>query len=356
MQIVKTHFLAYPKMEPTDVIKLLYQRAFGGGHIISDTERSLSYLREEWEALPEREGVVRTENIGGGVVRLYLGGIPEAALPTVNRLFVRSAALHKGDPDGFQKSLDVCGEMARNGEMPFSADAWGETLTAYRRAGCPMVRHSSAYREAYAPAYRVIAEKYVPLLPLLFAIDEMIAGKGHAVLAVDGMCGSGKSTLARLLRELYDAAVVYVDDFFLPPPLRTPRRLSEAGGNMHRERFLEEVIPHLGSGLPFSYRPFDCSCMALGDPREVPTRPLTVVEGSYALHPDLRGAYDLTAYVCCTPAAQRERLKLRCRNEALFARFTEEWIPMEARYEKAFSVRSFADFVIDTTDTDFRES
>ena len=38
-----------------------------------------------------------------------------------------------------------------------------------------------------------------------------------------------------------------MDDFFLPPALRTPERRSEPGGNVHYERFLTEVLPNLRS-------------------------------------------------------------------------------------------------------------
>ena len=352
MQIVKNHLALYPAMRPTDVIKLLYQRAFGGGHMIADPEGAIAYLREEYESLTPSDAL-RTEEIGGDVMRLYLSGIPAASLCTVGRLFVYSAAeLREGGAQLWQL-LDQFTKTVQAGETPFSQAEWDETLCAYRAEGCPMVRHSPAYREAYAPAYRVIGKKYLPLLPLLFAVDAQIARGGHAVLAIDGMCGSGKSTLSRLLTALYDAAVIAMDDFFLPPALRTEARLSEPGGNIHYERFAEEVLPHLGTGTAFSYRAFDCSRMALGETVHVPARKLTLVEGSYSLHPALREKYDVTAYVYCTPETQIARLAAR--NPALLHRFQAEWIPMETKYDAAFGIRSGTDFAIDTTDIDWRE-
>lgn len=356
MYTVKSHLRRYPKMEPTDVIKLLYQRAFGGGHLISDPAASLARLTAEYSQLPPFPPAVRTESVGGGMTRLYLDGIPAESLPTVNRLFVMGAAEHRGDPDGFQRDLDAVTAAAQAGEMPFSADVWRESLAAYRAAGCPMVSHSAAYREAYAPSYRILPEKFAALLPLLCAVDAHIAARGRVVLALDGMCGSGKTTLTGLLTRLYDAAVVRMDDFFLPPSLRTEDRLAQPGGNIHRERFAEEVMPHLGSGELFTYRAFDCGVMALGETVAVPARPLTVVEGSYALYPDLRGGYDLTAYLFCDPAEQSARLAARCSSQALLSRFEREWIPMENRYAAAFQLREEADYIIDTTRMDWRES
>ncbi len=350
MQILEEHFRAYPAMRPTDVIKLLYQRACGGEHIAPDVARVQAYLEKEYAAILQTANVPRVEPIGGGIVRLYLDGVPQTSLGTVARLFVRGAVCHKKDLAALDGDLVRVSNLAQCGQTPFSAEEWESALAAWRAAGCPSVHHSDAYRAAYTPAYRVIPASFAPYLPLLFAIDARLAAGAHLTVALDGMCGSGKTTLAALLRDVYGAAIVRMDDFFLPPSLRTAERFAEAGGNVHYERFAEEVEPHLGASKAFSYRAFDCGKMDFGDTVEVPVRPLTVVEGSYALHPKTGARYDLTAYVCCTAEAQSARLRARCANEALFARFVREWIPMEEAYERAFSVRGGANFLIDTTE------
>ncbi len=355
MQILREHFCRYPLMQPQDVLKLLYQRAFGGDHICPDEASVRAYLVREYEALPQSGSPVGTEEIGGGIVRLYLDGIPRASLDTVARLFVIGARTHRAERERLPRDLSAVTDSAKQGETPFSLGEWTEALAAWREAGEPTLRHSETYRRAYAPAYRVIPRRFVPYLPLLFRIDARLAEGVKTLLAIDGMCGSGKSTLSALLSELYGAAVIHMDDFFLPPALRTKSRLASAGGNIHYERFSEEVTPHLTAGEPFSYRVFDCAQMALGGNADVPAHSLTVVEGSYALHPALGVRYDLTAYVSCTKEQQAARLYARCGNEALYARFLHEWIPMEEAYAQAFSVRERADLLVDTTDADTNE-
>ena len=64
---------------------------------------------------------------------------------------------------------------------------------------------------------------------------------GRAVIAIDGMAASGKSNLAARLAEELDGCVIHMDDFFLPPELRTQERLSSPGGNVHYERFEAEA-------------------------------------------------------------------------------------------------------------------
>ena len=74
------------------------------------------------------------------------------------------------------------------------------------------------------------------------------AKDGVSVIALDGRAAAGKSTLAAALAETLQAAVIHMDDFFLPPALRTPQRLDRPGGNIHYERFAEEVLPRLRGG------------------------------------------------------------------------------------------------------------
>ncbi len=105
------------------------------------------------------------------------------------------------------------------------------------------------------------------------------------IIAIDGRCAAGKTTLAaRLVKEL-GGDVIHMDDFFLPPALRTPERRSEPGGNVHYERFLTEVLPNLRSGRPFFYRRFDCSRMTLGEEIPVENNGYVFVEGAYSCHP-----------------------------------------------------------------------
>ena len=153
--LLAAHTAKYPGMEPTDAVKLLYQRRFGGGHLIRDPSYSLQRLREEYEAT-EKTDKPLCEDIGGGVVRLYLGGLRPEWLEKVNEAFVRSAERIHGQMPDFLCDLRQLEETAEEGVLPFTAAALADYLSGYRAAGCPMVSHSPRYRELYAPAYRVM--------------------------------------------------------------------------------------------------------------------------------------------------------------------------------------------------------
>lgn len=168
--------------------------------------------------------------------------------------------------------------------------------------------------------------------------------KGRCIIAIDGRCGSGKSTLASFLAEKLSGQIIYMDDFFLPFSLRTPERMDEAGGNIHYERFIDEVTEHLDDeGL--TYGVFDCSVMKLNGERQIENRGIIIVEGSYALHNRFGKYYDMTIFSDVSYETQVERIRHR-NGEDMLRRFVNEWIPMEEKYFEAQATRAKCDFVI----------
>ena len=221
-------------------------------------------------------------------------------------------------------------------------------------------------------------EALYPLIqPLLAELKKHPEG---CVLAIDGMCGAGKSSLSELLCGLCPCSLVRADDFFLPPRLRTPERLSEPGGNIHYERFLSEVVTPLlakkqagclfpcqgaaaqipfkgcggqrqgsGSGEPLLfYRRFSCHTMDYcPEPVAVYPAPLLIIEGSYCMRREFRPLYDLSVFLKCNPETQKRRILERNGAEML-DQFTAKWIPMENRYFAAQQVEEACSLSIAT--------
>jgi hypothetical protein len=158
--ILQAHAARYPKMEPTDAVKLLYQSEFGGGHLISNEDACLAYLRTEWERTPFDPDAPLAEDIGGGVIRVMLAAIADAdALEALGRDFIRSAANVHGTREGFLEKLALLRTMTAEGKFSFSLAELDEYLSAYERAGYPAVSHSETYRRLYHPAYRVLRKE-----------------------------------------------------------------------------------------------------------------------------------------------------------------------------------------------------
>lgn len=155
-QILREHAKRYPKMQPTDAVKLIYQNEFGGGHLIRDEEAVLNYLRREYASVQKDPSAPLYENIGNGIVRVNLAAVKEENLEQLGRDFIRSAAEHKGNLQSFKKKLSVLLELAKRGVFTFGIDDLRTYLAEYETAGCPAVSHSQQYRAAYQPAYRII--------------------------------------------------------------------------------------------------------------------------------------------------------------------------------------------------------
>lgn len=162
-------------------------------------------------------------------------------------------------------------------------------------------------------------------------IDALLDQKPHVLLAIDGPAASGKTTLAARLAARYGAQVLHMDDYFLQPHQRTPERYATPGGNVDWERFLEEALLPLSRGEVYTYRRFDCGTMRLKDGVRVTPGRLTVVEGSYSLHPQLAAHYDLRVLLHIDRESQSERI-LRRNGEEKHRQFMEKWIPLENRY------------------------
>lgn len=167
----------------------------------------------------------------------------------------------------------------------------------------------------------------------------------RTVIAIDGSCASGKTTLADEIAQLLGCDVAHADDFFLPPEMRTVQRLAEPGGNLHRERFLSEVIAHVRSKSPFTYRRFDCTLARLSGTVSIAEGDFVVVEGAYCLHPAFGDYYDIAVFVDLPIAKRLRRILLRNNTEKL-AVFENRWIPLENEYFRAYNPQDRCNFVI----------
>lgn len=183
------------------------------------------------------------------------------------------------------------------------------------------------------------------LYPVLSYLERQGGGDKPLVIALDGRCASGKTTAAQVLAQKLQASVIHMDDFFLPVELRTEERLSVPGGNVHYERFREEVLGRLSGRGDFAYRSFDCSKMELGEERLVKGADLYIVEGAYSTHPALGNYMQLKIFSDVDREVQLQRIRERGGEGALKA-FKERWIPLEEAYFAAYRIRETSDIVI----------
>lgn len=183
---------------------------------------------------------------------------------------------------------------------------------------------------------------------VLGVIKNLLKDNKKLVIAIDGRCGGGKSTLGLLLKEQFDCNIFHMDDFFLPFEMKTAQRLKKAGENVHYERFEEEILEYLKNDKSVTYRQYQCNTGEFSQPIKVEPKNLTIVEGSYSLHPKLRNYYDYKIFITVDSKVQYERILKRNGKEKL-QDFLNKWIPMEEHYFAELDIKNQCDLILDTT-------
>ncbi len=383
--VIISHYEKYPRMQIQDMVKLIYQSEFAGGHMVTDKAGSLERLRDEKISVlntsgsgvmdcstcddAERMGCKighatdskLFEDIGDGLCRLNLCELRNCPinLETINSFFVYTANSNKGSIEGFEVKLAVLRDLCDREILPYTVDELDDYLSSYKINGYPPVSHSERYREAYSPAYRVVSQVFKAYFEVFCRIDALVnklhkhssgigSGNKHSVnIAIEGNSGAGKSCLAALLQEIYDCNIFHMDHYFLTPDLKTEERLKEAGGNVDYVRFRKEVIDGLNSGKEFSYQIYDCSKGSLDEIVNVKPKMLNIIEGSYSMHPTLAESYDLKIFLGIGAQEQSRRI-LERNGPFMYEKFISLWIPLENRYFSELDIVSKCDIVINS--------
>lgn len=334
----------HPSVRPQDMIKLCRQAAFGAEPVRDEADAKQLFMKEFTAA----SGPSRLyEKISPGCCRVNLSAWKERGLPPewLFRMYVSSAAMPSNADAAFQAFLQETDQLCAQGAMPFCYEDWKDAWNAYRNAGGGTICHSDAYKKSERPSYRLVCARFLRLFPLFERIAKQKPKNDAFVIAMDGRSASGKTTMAAQLSQILNAGVIHMDDFFLPVSLRTQARLAAPGGNVHYERFAQEVLPKMIRAEAFSYRRFDCLQMDFGNPREVCASTWRVVEGAYSSHPYFHDYADIRVFSDVEPKEQLRRITLRNGAEAAEV-FAKRWIPMEEHYFNEFHIAERADLIL----------
>lgn len=184
---------------------------------------------------------------------------------------------------------------------------------------------------------------------IITAIENLIEEhNGTLIIAIDGQCASGKSTFAQTLSEHFNGLCFHMDDFYLPFELRTPERMKLPGGNVHYERIIEEILEPAHTGREIKHRTYCSSTHSFSENTIYKPTGIVVLEGTYALHPQLLPFYDYKIFFKQERVKQLERIETRNGIKKRYE-FELRWIPLENDYFTAFSPENSADFIMDTT-------
>lgn len=168
--LLMEHFERRPQMRATDVYKLLFQGAFGVGHIIS--EGAWKRLQEEVESLDiddhPTEPLIERISVDGSMVRVNLRPYLRRGFP-LDRLYeaMEETSKDRGFPEKFLFAWSVFHEFASSGAMKVDGEELASLHRDLQKKGPRPHHHSEHYRVAYYPAYRVVKREALERIPRL---------------------------------------------------------------------------------------------------------------------------------------------------------------------------------------------
>ena len=334
---ILNHYKKYPKMCLQDLFKFLFQSAFGCEHMVSSLDNAIDYINDEYITV-DKKATPLIEELDGNYCRVHLSCLNSGVTAeTLGKLFFLSAKREDNGQKELIVKLKVLNELIVNKQLPFDVEDFERQLKTWQAEGYKAVHHSKQFKENYNPNYRLISKQFVPFLLLFAELDKKLQNK-NLIIAIEGGSGSGKTTLSQILNSVYDCAVVHTDDFFLQSHQRIKERYNEAGGNLDRERLIEEVLQPLKENKKIVYHKFDCSTMQLGEQITFTPKKLTVVEGAYSMHPDLMKYYDFSVFLDISKESQKTRIINR-NGETFAQNFFNLWIPLEEKYFSLLNIK-----------------
>ena len=166
------------------------------------------------------------------------------------------------------------------------------------------------------------------------------------MVAFDGPSGSGKSTLTLNLQKLLPGSQVVDIEFFYsdvgvdPPDGLSPEECYEQ--HVDWRALDEQVLRPLRRGETGSYQLYDWIAEQKGDWVSVTPEGIVLINGLYAMRPELMDVYDLTVYVDTPPTERTARLATRPDNPV----WVERWAIGFDWYIDHMRVEERADIVI----------
>ncbi len=162
-KLLENYLHSFPESTLQDMYKLLYQGAMGPGHLLNNPESARHYLQQEWNSLFANTQELLTETItpDGKVFRIHLRPL-KARLPNSNQLWqalFNSAQNWFGGIELFVERWQYMKKLITKGFLPFSLEEFTAVDDQAQQNNYPAMHHSSRYRDAYSPAYRIITKE-----------------------------------------------------------------------------------------------------------------------------------------------------------------------------------------------------
>jgi len=159
--LIKEHLVLYPRMQPDDVYKLVYQGIMGPGHLGNDTTQIANYLKDELNSIEssEDEGLFEDITPDSSYIRINLKRFKYENLDPalLVKIIAQSADIPKRARSRLVKVWsNICQEV-ENGTIPLNKTAFRQFDQFVKKNDYPVIHHSPEYIQEYQPAYRVVS-------------------------------------------------------------------------------------------------------------------------------------------------------------------------------------------------------
>jgi hypothetical protein len=167
--LLDQHLSWYPLMELRDFYKLIYQGVMGSEHLLTSAENYTQYLQDEFRLIQPEASQRLLEPVRGDETLFRLNLSPYKArhleLDRLTPSFLETAQIISGTRSELRAAWAAFVELCIHGHIcNFDANVILRFSKRLEEADYPAAHHSEVYRQAYKPAYRLIAAKYVSAL------------------------------------------------------------------------------------------------------------------------------------------------------------------------------------------------
>lgn len=170
-------------------------------------------------------------------------------------------------------------------------------------------------------------------------IRGLLGNNQTVIVGIDGLGGSGKSTLAQYIQtNISNTTIVQMDDFY-----------SSDLGRADRSRIEKEVLVPLSQNLACSYQIYDWRNNKLINGPSIQTGGLVIIEGVFAIHPQLAPYYNYKIWIDCPPeigfkrGIERDKITDGVDNTE---KWQTIWMPDEKKYFETEKPNLYADCIL----------
>lgn len=333
------YYKKYPQSEIKDFFKLIYQSTFGTGHMIDGPAESLSRLKEE---ITKIEPINYYEDLYDYIsydyvrVNLRVYKYYNLNVNLLNESFINTSLMFVDNNKIFTNELNVLKRFFT--KKGFDTNELDIYLEEFEDNNYQDVHHSKTYRKVYAPAYRIIHQKFLSEELQYYQVRHFLDSFDKTKInffALEGKAASGKTTITNLLEKDDDVTVIHVDDFF---------DYSDEEIGINSLRIVKEIIHPAIINKPLKFKKYDCTTKTFIDTTIESLNSIVVIEGVFSCNSILEEYYKGIIYLHINEDSQQERLIKR--NRLLYNRFVNEWIPRENNYFKKYNIFKKANIIV----------